>query len=162
MTDHAFNIGVNNSDHHNSSTSGTWLGISRANNYVVANQVNGNSAGLSMPMLRLAKDQVKQAIGIEEAEALKSLKWFCHPAQVAAYKELGFSISYLKKEGGNQSFDLEFGKPTIEGLEVMPSIHSDTTRLDLLNLETWGRVEWKEIDYFEIGGNTVPSYLIAA
>lgn len=141
--------------HHNSSATGTWLGISRANNYVVAELVNANSAGLALPHLRLAVDKMMQIIGIDEMEALKQLVWYGHRAQKAAYHEIAFAISQLAKGGGGQDFDLLFKGEQIGGIKTMWNIHADPTRLDLINFETWGRVEWKEIDYYEVNGDTV-------
>ena len=138
--------------HHNSSTAGTWMGISRANPYAVANGVNANNAALTLPPVRLAFNQIRQAIGVD---ALGSLLWHGHPAQVAAYEELGFVISEIEKGGANQDLDLLFRNKTIGGVKIKENIHADTTRLDLINLETWGRVEWLPIDFYEVGGTTV-------
>jgi len=142
--------------HHNNSTSGSWMGLSRlSNTFAVAALVNANSSGLAMPFIRLAIDTVMQQLGIEEVEAMNQLKWYGHRAQRAAYHEIALSISRIEKSGGDQSFDLAFGSSTMDGIQAKWAIHADPTRLDLLNLETWGRVEWKEIDYLEIGGETV-------
>lgn len=141
--------------HQNTSTSGTWMGISRSNPYAVANGVNANNAALTLPPLRLAFNQVRQAIGID---ALGSVLWHGHPSQVQAYEELGFAVSEIIKGGGSGSaddLDLLFKNKNIGGVKIKENIHADTTRLDLVNLETWGRVEWLPMDYYEVGGNTV-------
>lgn len=138
--------------HHNSATSGSWMGISRSQPYAVANGVNANNAALTLPVLRLAFNQVRQAIGVD---SLGNLIWHGHPTQVAAYEELGFVISEIEKGGANQDLDLLFRNKTIGGVRVKENIHADVSRLDLVNLETWGRVEWLPIDYYEIGGQTV-------
>lgn len=141
--------------HHNASSTGSWMGISRANIYAQADLVGANSAGLALPFLRLAVDKVMQNIGIDEEEALKNLVWYGHRAQKAAYHEIAASISTMEKRGGDQDIDMMFRNETIGGIKTKWSIHADPTRLDLLNLDTWGRVEWKEIDYLQIGNNTV-------
>ncbi len=138
--------------HHNTATAGTWMGISRANAYAVANGVNANNAALTLPPIRLAFNQIRQSLGLD---SLGSLIWHGHPAQVAAYEELGFVISEIEKGGANQDLDLLFKNKTMGGVRVKENIHADTTRLDLINLETWGRVEWLPIDFYEIGGSTV-------
>lgn len=138
--------------HHNTATSGTWMGISRSLPYAVANGVNANNAALTLPPIRLAFNQIRQAIGVD---ALGSLLWHGHPSQVAAYEELGFVISEIEKGGANQDLDLLFRNKTMGGVKIRENIHADTTRLDLVNLETWGRVEWLPIDYYEVGGTTV-------
>lgn len=138
--------------HQNSSTSGTWMGISRANPYAVANGVNASNAALTLPPVRLAYNQIRQAIG---ADALGNLLWHAHPAQVAAYEQLGFNINEVMTQGVNHDLDLLFKNKTLGGIKIKENIHADTTRMDLINLETWGRVEWLPIDYYEVGGTTV-------
>jgi hypothetical protein len=138
--------------HHSTSTAGTWMGISRANPYAVANGVNANGAALTLPPIRLAFNQIRQAIGVD---SLGSLLWHGHPSQVAAYEELGFVISEIEKGGSNQDLDLLFRNKTMGGVKIKENVHADTTRLDLINLETWGRVEWLPIDFYEVGGSTV-------
>ncbi|MGH9491421.1 MAG: hypothetical protein ACRD17_12990, partial [Terriglobales bacterium] len=78
-----------------------------------------------------------------------------HPAQVAAYEELGLVISEIEKGGSDQTLELLFKNKTIGGVRIKENIHADITRLDLMNLETWGRVEWTPIDFYEVGGQTV-------
>jgi hypothetical protein len=138
--------------HHSTSTSGTWMGISRANPYAVANGVNAASANLTLPVVRLAYNQVRQAIG---ADALGNLLWHAHPSQVAAYEALGFAITEVMTQGQTGDLDLLFKNKTLGGVKIKENIHADTTRMDLINTETWGRVEWLPIDYYEVGGTTV-------
>lgn len=138
--------------HHNTSTSGTWMGISRAQNYAVANGVNANNAAMTLPPIRLAFNQIRQAVGVDN---LGSLLWHAHPAQVAAYEELGLVVNEIETGGVNGDLDLLFKNKQIGGVKIKENIHADTTRMDLVNLETWGRVEWLPIDYYEVGGTTV-------
>lgn len=141
--------------HHNTATTGTWLGISRSNAYAVANGVNANSSLAQPTLFRLAINQIRQVLG-EDAVA-SGLKWHTHPAQAAAVEEYGLALQTIFTEGGGQKDqpDMLFRKASIGGFEVKEAIHADTTRMDLLNLNTWGRVEWAPIDYLDIGGNTV-------
>ncbi|MGH3181503.1 MAG: hypothetical protein ACRDOE_06295, partial [Streptosporangiaceae bacterium] len=138
--------------HHNTSTSGTWMGISRTQPYAVANGINANNAALTLPPVRLAFNQIRQAVGVDN---LGSLLWHAHPSQVAAYEELGFVINEIETGGTNGDLDLLFKNKQIGGVKIKENIHADTTRMDLVNLETWGRVEWLPIDYYEVGGTTV-------
>lgn len=141
--------------HHNTATTGTWLGISRANDYAVANGVNASSAMAQPPLFRLAINQIRQVLG-EDAVAA-GLKWHTHPAQAAAVEEYGLALQFIPTEGGGQKDqpDMLFRKASIGGFEIKEAIHADTSRMDLLNLNTWGRVEWAPVDYLDIGGNTV-------
>lgn len=138
---------------HNTSTAGTYLTIARTNPYAVANGVSANGAALTLPPCRLAFNQIRQALG---EQAMGNLCWHGHPAQVAAYEELGFVISEIEKGSGNRDLELLFnGKKTIGGVRIKENIHADITRLDLLNLNAWGRVTFKEVDFYEVGGQTV-------
>lgn len=143
--------------HHSTATTGTWMGIARSNDYAVANGVNANSAGFSMPPFRLAINQIVQELGEEGLSS--SLIWHTHPAALAGYEEYGLSLQRLDRTGaGNEKLpDLLFNREgmAIGGYKVRRSIHADPTRFDLMNLQTWGRVEWAPVDYLEIGGNTV-------
>jgi hypothetical protein len=138
--------------HHSTSTAGTWMGISRSQPYAVANGVNAANVALTLPPVRLAYNQIRQAIG---ADALGNLLWHAHPAQVAAYEELGFAINEVMTQGQNGDLDLLFKNKTMGGVKIKENVHADTTRMDLINTETWGRVEWLPIDYDEVGGTTV-------
>lgn len=142
--------------HHSTSTSGTWMGIARSNDYVVANGVNANSASFSIPPFRQAINQIVQEIGEEGLE--QNLIWHTHPVALAGVEEYGISFSKIERSGSNQTQpDMAFAREgqQICGYKTKRSIHADPTRFDLMNLSTWGRVEWAPIDYLEIGGNTV-------
>lgn len=141
--------------HHNTAITGSWLGISRGLDYVVANGVNAG-APFSLPPFRLAINQIIQEMGSED---LGNLVWHCHDAGLAGYEEYGLSLSNIDRSGNNQGLpDLLYDMkktPQIGGYPVRRSRHADPTRFDLMNLSTWGRVESKEIDFFDIDGRTV-------
>ena len=51
----------------------------------------------------------------------------------------------------------------MSGVPIKSSINADQTRVDFLDLSHWGRAVMKDIDFFEIGGQTVfPIYGAAA
>lgn len=142
--------------HHNTAVTGTWMGIARSNDYVVANGVNALNAAFSIPPFRLAINQIVQEIGEEGLE--QNLIWHTHPVALAGYEEYGIAFSKIERTQGSQvQPDMAFSREgqQICGYRTKRSIHADPTRFDLLNLSTWGRVEWAPIDYLEIGGNTV-------
>ena len=43
----------------------------------------------------------------------------------------------------------------MSGVPIKSSINADQTRVDFLDLSHWGRAVMKDIDFFEIGGQTV-------
>jgi hypothetical protein len=125
---------------HSTSTSGTLMGISRTNGYVVANGVNAASSSITLPLLRLAQNQIVQALG---PDGLKGQIWHTHPSQLQAYEELGFQLQYVPlSEGKAKNFDGLFQKMTIDGREIISNIHADQTRWDLVNVKSWGKVKW--------------------
>jgi hypothetical protein len=144
--------------HHNTATTGTWMGISRANDYAVANGVNAANATFSLPPFRLAPNQILQELGDDPAN-LSGLLWHCHMAGVAGYEEYGLSLQNIQRTSASEAMpDLLFDmkqSPKLAGFPMKKSNHADPTRFDLMNLNTWGRVEWKEIGYLDIGGQTV-------
>lgn len=141
--------------HHNSSSTGSWQGIARSNSFVQAPMVDAKQGGLTVPHLRLAYDSIAQALGYDEEEQMKGMRWYGHMAQKAAYEEIAFSIARLEKGGSGQNVDLLFGSSTIGGIKPIWHDQADETRLDLLNLDVWGRGEWREIDILQVGNNTV-------
>jgi hypothetical protein len=126
---------------HNTATTGTFLGINRTQNYVVANGVAAGGAPISLPMLRAAMNRVKQSLG---SGAVKTQVWHTHMAQVQAYEEMGFAKQFIPLQGGKAgSLDMLFdGKYTIAGREVIENVHADTTRWDFMEFDSWGKVTW--------------------
>ncbi len=139
---------------HNTSTSGTVLGLNRSLPYMQANGVDLNGGGVNIPAAQLAVDQIKQKLG---NKASQSLFWHTHSAQLAAIQNLKLQISQIIKSGGkDQDVDLGFKMDSsFNGISVMDNIHADPTRLDAINLETWFRAEYKALDYLEIDGKRI-------
>lgn len=131
---------------HNTSASGTNLGLSRALNYMRANGVDVNGAGLNVPAGQLALDQIRQSLG---DDMVGKLFWHLHPAQQAAIQNLKLQISQIIKTGSrDQDVDLGFRlDSSFLGVPTVSNIHADPTRIDAINLETWGRAEYKALDY---------------
>ena len=68
-----------------------------------------------------------------------------------------FRRSSRKGRGARASdLDLLFsGKKTMSGIPIKSSVNADQTRVDFLDLSHWGRAVMKDIDFFEVGGQTV-------
>jgi hypothetical protein len=140
---------------HSTSTAGNVLGIARTNSYVVAQGVNAASASLTQPMIRLAKNQIRQKLG---DAAVKGLVFHTHPSQLDSYEQLGFTLQTIPLQGGNAgggTLDLMFsGQRKMDGHEVIENIHADQTRIDLLNFDVWGKVKWGDGTFwYEVEGN---------
>src|SRR5215469_18812985 len=140
---------------HSTATVGTLLGISRGNNYVVANGVNAANASITLPLLRLAQNQIVVALG---EDGLKGQIWHTHPSQLQAYEELGFQLQYVPlTDGKAKNFDGLYQKMTIDGREILNNVHADQTRWDLVNVKSWGKVKWGNPPFWfkNRGGQTV-------
>jgi hypothetical protein len=79
--------------------------------------------------------------------------------QEHAWENLGITVSQIIKEGGSSDgndLDLLFsGRKTMSGVPIKSSINADQTRVDFLDLSHWGRAVLKDIDFYEVNGNTV-------
>jgi len=140
---------------HSTATSGTVMGLSRSLSYVVANGVNAANASITLPVLRLAQNQIVQALG---ADGLKGQLWHTHPSQLQAYEELGFQLQYIPlADGKAKNFDGLFQKMTIDGREIISNLHADQTRWDLVNVKSWGKVKWGNPPFWfkNRGGQTI-------
>ena len=144
--------------HQNNAATGTWLNLNRATYPVqlATPRVNAASSALVPTYVRLAINKVRKALGINQ---LGKLIAYTALEQEHAWENLGITVSQIIKEGGGgraNDLDLLFtGTKTMSGLPIKSSINADQTRIDFLDLSHWGRAVMKDIDYFEIGGQTV-------
>ena len=106
--------------------------------------------------VRLAINKVRKSLGIGQ---LGKLIAYTSVEQEHAWENLGITISQVIKEnaaGSANDLDLLFsGRKTMSGVPIKSSINADQTRVDFLDLSHWGRAVMKDIDFFEIGGQTV-------
>ena len=144
--------------HQNNATTGTWLNLNRAT-YAVQLQtpsVNAASSALVPTYVRLAVNKVRKALG---ANQLGKLLAYTSLEQEHAWENLGIAISTVIKEGaGGRGNDLDLlftGKKTMSGIPFKSSINADQTRIDFLDMTHWGRAVMKDIDYYEVGGQTM-------
>jgi len=145
--------------HQNNAVTGTWLNLNRATypQQLATPRVNGGNSALVPGYVRLAINKVRKALGIAQ---LGKLIAYTSVEQEHAWENLGITISQIIKEGGSggRSSDLDLlfsGQKTMSGIPIKSSINADQTRVDFLDLSHWGRAVMKDIDYFEIGGQTV-------
>lgn len=144
--------------HQNNATTGTWLNLNRAA-YPVQLQtprVNAGTSALVPTYVRLAINKVRKALGVNQ---LGKLIAYCGLEQEHAWENLGIAISTVIKESGSgraNDLDLLFsGKKTMSGVPLKTSINADQTRIDFMDLSHWGRAVMKDIDYFQVGDQTV-------
>jgi hypothetical protein len=144
--------------HQNNATTGTWLNLNRATYPVqlATPRVNAGNAALTPGNVRLALNKVRKALGAQQVGKLIA---YTSVEQEHAWENLGITISQVIKEGGGgraNDLDLLFsGRKTMSGVPIKSSINADQTRIDFIDLSHWGRAVMKDIDYYEIGGQTV-------
>jgi hypothetical protein len=144
--------------HQNNATTGTWLNLNRANYPVqlATPRVNAGNAALTPGNVRLALNKVRKALGINQVGKLIA---YTSVEQEHAWENLGITVSQIIKEGpGGSANDLDLlftGRKTMSGVPIKSSISADQTRIDFLDLSHWGRAVMKDIDFFEVGTNTV-------
>lgn len=131
--------------HHNDAATGTWQTFNRANEPDIrSSRVNANSQALTTPPIRLLLSKILQRQGKVNP---KSLIAHLHPAQSAAYEELGVLISEIQKGSGNEAIDLLFGNQKFGGVEPEQDIHAARNRIDFMNLDSWGIAESMPMDF---------------
>jgi hypothetical protein len=144
---------------HSTSVAGTMLGIDRSNPYVVSNGYDCGGAQISLPVLRLIKNQVKQRLG---SKALKGQFFHTHTSQVAAYEELGFPLQQIPMSDGNaKGLDLLFsGRKSVDGNPIVENIHADQSAWDFVQPRAFGKVKFGDPPFwYEANGSKiVPLY----
>ena len=144
--------------HQNNATTGTWLNLNRATYPVqlATPRVNAGNAALTPSNVRLTINKVRKALGINHVSKLIA---YMAVEQEHAWENLGITVSQIIKEGGasdGNDLDLLFsGRKTMSGVPIKSSVNADQTRVDFLDLSHWGRAVLKDIDFYEVNGNTV-------
>jgi hypothetical protein len=144
--------------HQNNAITGTWMNLNRATypQQLQTPRVNAANSALVPGYVRLAINKVRKALGIGQ---LGKLIAYTSVEQEHAWENLGITISQVIKEnaaGSANDLDLLFsGRKTMSGVPIKSSISADQTRVDFLDLSHWGRAVMKDIDYFEVGDQTV-------
>lgn len=139
--------------HVSNSSAGNWLGFSRANYAQVrASRVDGGGALLSLPFPRLALNLLGDRA--QNAKKLKLKAWM-HPAQVAQYEALGQAagLMTIDKKATTQGLDLYFGEDmSLAGVPIKPSFKWNRTRIDILDMSSWGRAELHKPGFYTADG----------
>lgn len=136
--------------HHNNASTGTWLGLDRAQfPEIRANRVAA-SGPLALAHARLAMNRIGDRLGIDNGT--KAQAWM-HPCQVQSYEELGQQVQVVNRNGGNsQGLDLYFDVMQIAGVPIRKSYSWDKTRIDFVLNDVWGRAEMNPPGFYEEEG----------
>jgi len=139
--------------HHSNASTGTWLGFSRSTTPEIrANRVNAASAALSLPFPRLAINKIGNRIGIDNDFAPNA--WM-HPAQKAAYEEIGQLVSTIFKKPSDESLNMYFDGMQMAGAAVKCSFNWDKTRIDFVTDSVWGRGEILPLGFYTTDGRNI-------
>lgn len=141
--------------HHSNASTGTWLGLPRSTTPEIrSNGINALGNPLSLPLPRLAMNQIGARVGINNT--YKPTAWM-HPAQAAAYEEMGQLVTVINKTGGKGGgLDLYFnGDMQMAGAEVKTHFNWNPTRIDFIVDEVWGRGETLPLGFYTTDGRRI-------
>lgn len=140
--------------HHSNASTGTWLGFSRSTTPEIrANRVNGLGAALTLPLPRLAVNKIGNRIGLDNDFSPNA--WM-HPAQKAAYEEIGQLVSIINKSPKEEGLNMYFGDGMqLAGAPVKCSYNWDKTRIDFVTDSVWGRGEILPIGFYTTDGRNI-------
>lgn len=140
--------------HHSNASTGTWLGFSRsATPEIRSNGVNALNNPLSLPLPRLAMNQIGNRVGIDNT--FKPRAWM-HPAQIQAYEQLGQLVILIDKQPKEQALNMYFGdNMQMAGANVAASFNWNPKRIDFVVEEVWGRGEILPIGFYKTDGRSI-------
>lgn len=140
---------------HDSSTSGSTLGVTRATTYeVVSNSVDVSAAPTFMSGQKLLDKILERRKGLPSG-----IKWLASEKQRSNLYAQVQNISIFDMQGAKQGYkadlnpnatDLEFNFCGVPGM-IDPA--QDNDRMDLMCFSDWGRVQIKDVGYYEQNGN---------
>jgi hypothetical protein len=137
--------------HASNASTGTWLGFDRSiTPEIRATRVNAGGS-LALPFPRLAMNKLLDRMGKKKNKV--RLRAMMNPCQQDAYEQLGQLVSIIQKQAKDEGLDMYFGdNMQMAGAPVETSIHWDKKRIDFINTESWGRAEYHEPGFYEVGG----------
>jgi hypothetical protein len=141
-------------------TTGTWLGLDRALNPEIKGNEVAAGGVLAISQVRLALNKIGDRTGeMSSTGKGKRLQAWMHPAQLAAYEELGQAVTVINQTAGgrvgNTDLLADDTNRTIAGIPIRTHWAWDRTRIDLLDMDAWGRAVMKEPDFYEVEGRKI-------
>ena len=140
--------------HHSNASTGTWLGFSRSSTPEIrSNGVNALNNPLSLPLPRLAMNQIGNRVGIDNT--FKPRAWM-HPAQMQAYEQLGQLVILINKKPSEEALNMYFGdNMQMAGANVAASFNWNPKRIDFVVEEVWGRGETLPLGFYKTDGRSI-------
>lgn len=140
--------------HHSNASTGTWLGFQRSSTPEIrSNGVNASSNPLSLPLPRLAINQIGNRVGINNS--FNPTAWM-HPAQQQAYEEIGQLVILINKQPKDEGLNMYFGgNMQMAGAGVKCSFNWSPERIDFIVDEVWGRGEILPLGFYTTDGRRI-------
>jgi hypothetical protein len=140
--------------HHNSASTGSWLGFDRSvTPEIRANRVAAGAA-LTMPLPRLALNKIGDRVGIDN-RGKRCVAWL-HPCQKQAFEEIAQGLIFIPKQAKEEGFDPYFNdNMRMAGAAIRESYSWDKKRIDFVDNEVWGRAEMKAPGFHEVDGRKI-------
>lgn len=140
--------------HHDSSSVGDWLGFDRSvTPEIRSNRINAGNAPLTLPLARLAMNKIGDRLGKDKN--FDAAAW-THPAQAAAYEEIGMLISSIQKGNNEGGLNLYFGdNMQLAGAPIKTHFSWNKTRIDFIVASVWGRAEILPIGFYTSDGRKI-------
>lgn len=141
--------------YHSNASTGTLLGLNRATTPEIRSNRVAAGGPLALPHARLAANKVGDRVGKGEG---RKATWWTHPAQLAAYEELGQLVTMINGMPKGGKLDMYYGDSDedyrMAGLPMKTSYSWDRTRMDLIT-NSWFRAEMKPIDFYKVQGRYI-------
>ena len=140
--------------HHSNASTGTWLGFQRSSTPEIrSNGINASSNPLSLPLPRLAINQIGNRVGINNS--FNPTAWM-HPAQQQAYEEIGQLVIMINKQPKDEGLNMYFGgNMQMAGAGVKCSFNWNPERIDFIVSEVWGRGETLPLGFYTTDGRRI-------
>lgn len=140
--------------HHSNASTGTWLGFDRASTPEIrSNRVNAGGSPLTLPLARLSMNKIGNRVGMNHN--FDPTAW-THPAQAAAYEEIGQLVMNISKTSSDQSLNMYFGdNMQLAGAPVRTHYSWNKSRIDFIVSSVWGRAEILPIGFYTSDGRRI-------
>jgi hypothetical protein len=139
---------------HTTATTGNLLGLSRVTyKALLPNKVNASSGALVPDHIWQLQQQIRQRNG---NAPLPKLTGLLHDAQAYQIGQLGLAISGWQRGASDKMIDVApaIGDTVpLAGINFMKDVHASKTKVHLLDLSEWGRVELFPKDFFKVPGD---------
>jgi len=139
--------------HHSNASTGSWLGFTRASTPEIrSNRVNASSSALALPFARLAMTKMGDRTGQDKL----NVEAWMHPAQQAAYEDIGQAMIVINKGASDDSLNMYFGdNMKLAGAPVRTTFNWSKKRIDFINKGAWARAEMLPIGFYQTDGRRI-------